>query len=508
MLKDRTAGGGKLLARNTAFNFGGQMVPLLAGVAVIPYIIAKLGVDEFGILSLAWVILGYFSLFDLGLGRAMVKFVAEYVASPKEEEIPNVVWTAVWLQVGLGIGGGLLAASLIPYAVEKVFNIPSGLISDAKNAFYLLALSLPVLLVGNAFRGVLEAAQRFDLVNYVKVPMGVSGFLLAAAGAALGLHVTGVVLLLVLLRVGSLTAYMLFGFQAFPSLRNCLRFDSTALRQLSSFGGWVMVSNVASPLLTNLDRFLIISFISAGALTFYAAPGDVISRLTVFPAAFALTLFPYFSFHGAGGLETVSRISAKGLKYLLFFTAPALGLIVFYAHDLLALWLGTEFADRSATVLQVLAVGFLINALAYIPYTSVQALGRPDLKAYLDMAEVPLFALLAWLLIVRMGIDGAALAKLIINFVDFVGLFGFAWWLGAFRFRHVLSERLPLGVGLSTALFFLVFAVKHLAVAAPVGILLLALLFSLYAAAVWRWGINEPERALVRGLVPQVLVNR
>lgn len=508
MVSEKTAGSGRLLAKNAAFNLGGQVIPLLVGVAVIPYVITKLGVDEFGILSLAWVILGYFSLFDLGLGRAMIKFVAEYLGSPKKGEIPNVVWTAVWLQVGLGILGGLLAVFLIPYAVEKVFNIPSGLVSDARSAFYVLAVSLPVLLVGNTFRGVLEAAQRFDLVNYVKVPMAVLGFLFVAAGAGLGLHVTGIVLLLVLLRTATLAAYMFFGFQSFASLKNCLRFDSSAVRKLSSFGGWVMVSNVASPLLTNLERFLIISFISAGALAYYAAPADVISRLTVFPAALALALFPYFSFHGGDGLETVSRISAKGFKYLLFFTVPALALLVFYAHDLLGLWLGSEFADQSATVLQLLAAGFFVNALAYIPYTSVQALGRPDLKAYLDMFEVPLFALLAWLLIVRMGIEGAALAKLIINLVDFVGLFGFARWLGAFRLRDVLSERVPLGVGLSSALLVLVFSVKHLGLTFPAGILLLAVLFSFYAAAVWRWGINEPERALVRGLVPQALVNR
>jgi len=61
---------GSLLARNTLLNFIGQAVPLLVGVATIPFIVRGLGTERFGFLSLAWVVLGYFAIFDLGLGRA------------------------------------------------------------------------------------------------------------------------------------------------------------------------------------------------------------------------------------------------------------------------------------------------------------------------------------------------------------------------------------------------------------------------------------------------------
>jgi len=64
---------GGLLARNTLLNLLGQAVPLLVGVLTIPFIVHGLGTERFGLLSLAWVILGYFTIFDLGLGRATTK---------------------------------------------------------------------------------------------------------------------------------------------------------------------------------------------------------------------------------------------------------------------------------------------------------------------------------------------------------------------------------------------------------------------------------------------------
>ena len=62
---------GKLLARNTILNVLGYGLPMLVAIFAIPLLVKGLGTERFGILTLAWVIIGYLSLFDLGLGRAL-----------------------------------------------------------------------------------------------------------------------------------------------------------------------------------------------------------------------------------------------------------------------------------------------------------------------------------------------------------------------------------------------------------------------------------------------------
>jgi O-antigen/teichoic acid export membrane protein len=56
---------GRLLARNSLFNFIGQGIPLLVGVVTIPLIIGGLGEERFGLLSIAWIVLESFTIFDL-----------------------------------------------------------------------------------------------------------------------------------------------------------------------------------------------------------------------------------------------------------------------------------------------------------------------------------------------------------------------------------------------------------------------------------------------------------
>src|SRR5258708_38264433 len=94
------------LTRNVLWNFAGQIAPLFAAVIAIPVLIRGMGTDRFGLLTLAWMVIGYFSLFDLGLGRALIKLVSEKLGEGRLAEIPKLVWTALALMALLGIVGG------------------------------------------------------------------------------------------------------------------------------------------------------------------------------------------------------------------------------------------------------------------------------------------------------------------------------------------------------------------------------------------------------------------
>jgi len=88
-----------------------------------------LGTERFGLLSLAWVFLGSFSIFDLGLGRATTKFVAEALGKGEHEKVTPLVWTAVTVQAIFGIIGGVVLFGISPYLVEHVLSISPDMIT-------------------------------------------------------------------------------------------------------------------------------------------------------------------------------------------------------------------------------------------------------------------------------------------------------------------------------------------------------------------------------------------
>src|SRR3546814_621694 len=99
---------------NVVWNAVGTGAPLLAGVIALPTLVTTLGVERFGVLSLAWVVVGYFSFFDLGLGRAMTQLIAERVGSGSENEVPAIAQTGMNVMAMLGVAGGLGVAALSP----------------------------------------------------------------------------------------------------------------------------------------------------------------------------------------------------------------------------------------------------------------------------------------------------------------------------------------------------------------------------------------------------------
>ena len=106
---------GRLLARNTILNVLGYSLPMLVAIFAIPPLVKGLGTERFGILTLAWVIIGYLSLFDLGLGRALTKLVAEKLGTGQTQKIPALIWTSLFVMFFLGI--------LVAFAASWFFRI-------------------------------------------------------------------------------------------------------------------------------------------------------------------------------------------------------------------------------------------------------------------------------------------------------------------------------------------------------------------------------------------------
>lgn len=496
-----TRGGGSgaaTLARNTVLNLAGQALPMLVAVAAIPAILAGLGVDRFGILAIAWIAFGLSGLFDLGMGRAVTKFVAEALGRGEAEGVGALVWTGAAVQAVAGGLAALALAASAPFLAARVLVLPPELVTEAAATLRLVALALPAVLVASSFSGALEAVQRFDLVNVVRAPLNALNFLLALLGVSLGLTLPGIVALIVTSRLVGCLAFVVAALTSIPSLRGRPAPSGTAFRKLARFGAWIMASGVTIPLLTHGERLLLATLLSVGALTFYTVPFEVIVRLAVIPASFALTLFPAVSRYGPGRTAELAELLGRTLKFLVLAATPVLAFLALFAHEVLAVWIDPGFALEAALALQLLAVAFFLNALAYVPLTAVQGLGRPDLKVKLDLVKIPVFVGLCLVLIPRGGVAGAALAKLVITVVDSTALFWLAARAGAPPFRTLAGGMFFRAAVASGAFMLAAAAGVLLAPGVTAALALFALLTAGYLAVFWRVATDGTDRDALR----------
>jgi O-antigen/teichoic acid export membrane protein len=401
-----------LLFKNTALNFIGLVVPLAVGFAAIPFVVRSLGPQRFGILSLVWVVFGYFGLFDLGLGRTTTKYVAEALGKGEMEKLPGYLWTAILLQTAIGAAGTLLLLVLAPFITGHLLNIPPEFVPETVSTLRLVGWSLPIMFITSSFRGVLEAGQRFDLVNVVKIPVNVLFYVLPLIGVALGYKLPGIVVLLVLSRAAALLAWGGMSLRVFPVLGAKPRPYRKLVKPLFSFSGWLALSSILYSITSSVDRLVIGAVLTVGAVTYYSAPYEAMNRIGVVPGSLAMVLFPAFSSLRGGNMkEKAEALFARSSKFLLLSTGPVFVLLIFFARDFLRLWLGSDFARTSTLAVQVLAAGFLINSIIAVPNNYLMGIGRVDIAPKYQLVEIVAYAGLAWAGAKLWGITGVALAS-------------------------------------------------------------------------------------------------
>lgn len=413
----------EVIVKNSFFNLLGRYVPMAIALVVVPILVKGYGTDRYGLLSLSWVIIGYFGLLDMGIGRATTKFVADRMATNDTEELPSLVWTSWSALAGLGCLAAIIIALLAPILVNYVLKIPPYFRSEATTTMYLLALFMPFALCIAGIQGVLEAMQRFDLINAVQVPSGVVGYLIPLAALQYTQDLSILMATLLLARIAVFGILFLLCLRSMPLLKRYQGISVHYLKEILRFGGWLTLSNIISPLMVSLDRFLIGSLVTISAVAYYTAPYSIVTQLWVIPNSLVPVLFPVFSGMAAKRSQDFAALYHRAVKFIFFIVMIAVVPISVMANDLMSFWIGADFAAHSSAVLALLAVGVLINSLAMVPFAVIQASGRPDITAKFHLLELIPYCAMVWWGTITYGIVGTAIAWVLRMTIDAALLF-------------------------------------------------------------------------------------
>ena len=261
---------------------------------------------------------------------------------------------------------------------------------------------------------------------------------------------------------------------------------------LLSFGGWITVSNIVSPILVYVDRFVIGTLVSMAAVTWYVTPYEMVTKLGVLPGAIVMVLFPAFAECLSVAPARAALLFERGVKYILIALFPVILFTVTMSHPGLAIWLGADFAAHGARVLQWLALGVLINSVGHLPYALIQASHRPDITAKLHLVEVPFYlVLLRWLVRVD-GVEGAAIVWTLRVAVDTVSLL-------------IITGRIyPLAAPSISGIFVMLFATVATLTAGiflpsgPTDIVFLLVTLIGFSAIAWLWLLSSDEKSVLR----------
>lgn len=403
------------LLKNTGWNIFGLVLPLLMAVPAMGVLARLLGVERFGLFTIAYALMGYASVFDAGLSRAVIRFVS--ASREDKNKVNAILGTSIYTVVAISFFIVILSYILAP-ALVKFLNVSDSIHVELIEALRLLGLCVPALLLTQVWRAYLEGVENFSSLNIQQILT--SPFIILLPLVCV-LYKPSLVSAIGGLVVGRWIV-------AFISWRLCLRhlenfkriFQKGVLTELISFGGWVTLSNIIGPLMGFIDRFAVSHYSGANIVAHYSGPSDMVSRLSMFPGAVARALFPRLSFIESKNGRTVYL---RTLCYVFIFSVCLALPFFIFASEILGLWLGASYKGDAAGVFRMLLIGFVFNSVAQICFARIQSAGYAKWTGLVHIIEFLPYLILLYILTISYSILGAATAFTIRAFVDFILLF-------------------------------------------------------------------------------------
>ncbi len=405
----------KRFAVNVLWNWLGVLVSLSSGVLLSPYLIRKLGTEGYGIWALAFSIIQYYWLLDLGFRSATVKFVAHYSATGETGRIREVLNTGLVYSTIIALVIMVPIFFGAPY-LNGFFNIQPSYHSQFTILVILVTGSWCAGSAFSLFGASLEAVQRFDLSNRASI---VATAVRTFGTFALLYRGYGLVAIGIVAAVSQLTMYLLnyLAFRrVFPGHMVSPRFATRAmLRKMGAFGIHSFFAVVGNQLLGESVPVLLGHYQAARFVGFYNLPVRLLQYTVELVGRIGLvTNTNAAELSAKGESESLTRLAIYPNRYCLAIFMPLAIFLWIYGDQLFRLWVGAEFAAQSAPLLPILLIGSLIGIVGQFSSSMLlQGLGRHQAYARGLLAEALLgIVVLIWA-IPRYGMRGAAVTTVV-----------------------------------------------------------------------------------------------
>jgi O-antigen/teichoic acid export membrane protein len=464
------------IGRNTLFSAVSEGSNLL--LFLLGFLAARwLGPEEFGAYSAALAFVGLFRLLpDFGMAYASTLEIS------RDPSLARRLITGL-----LGLQGALSLATVALCALL------GGLIFEGHvfTAVLLLSLDLVFKSLKATLRWLLKGLQRFG-VEAVSLLLE-RGLLLAVCAAVLsaGHGLVAFVATFTGLRV--LDALGLFGYVHARIVRLAPRLDPPLWGELFRKGLPFAYAGAAITVFQQLNQVLLEQMRGASEAGYFAAPLRLVEGLTLVPRILSYALIPTMAGLFPTDPGAVTRLYARGAKYLLVLGLPLVLLGLLGSTPLMRLLFGSAYAPSApASQLLLPAVAFMF--LSNFGETTLACIGRWRSIVVIATACLALNVALNLLWIPAHGYMGAAWAQLATELAYFVlGAAALArhghgiGWLG-------VTAR-PLAATTIAGLGFLALQQQPFMTAAAVSALA-------YVMAVLLLGVfDRQELALVRKLI-------
>ncbi len=403
---------GERTVKNAAYGFVSYLWPILFSFFLTPFIIHRLGVEQYGVYVLLLTIVGFFSLLNFGFIYSFVKELSAASAATEASVARMRQIFGATLIIFTGVGVIAIATGVVlMYVGPELFNIDAVEQSALQTSFFVVGVIGFLNSLSLVYSHIPFALQRQDIGTTVYILNITITGLLTIAALFFGKGVVWLIGIQVVSSVFSLITLYWYSRKIAPWLTPVFVVPISLYRQLAVAGGFMYMHNLSSTFLAQLDRVIISSMVGSAALTYYAVPGSLTEKIQGTVTSLSGILFPLTSqMLEQGRHDELRQMYRRAMTVIMLLATALAASIAIFGNKILLYWVGPEIAAMSTPILHWLVPTYFLLAI-FMPLTNfLGGLGKTKFLALSSLSMAALNIVLLFALLPRYGVLGAAVA--------------------------------------------------------------------------------------------------
>jgi O-antigen/teichoic acid export membrane protein len=395
------ATGLNLLRRNLISNAVGIVVPALSWVVVVPVLVRCLGVDGFGVYTIAFSLSGLMSFLELGLTSASIKFIADVEIRRSDETLEKIVSSNIFLYAGIGVFVVILTFLFATQLAALIFRETNVDADELALIVKFVGILVSMTLVKNSLASVVMGFQRYDIYNLIQVNFFILQAFSLVAASVIWKNIPSLMLANIGVMAVSIIGFIIAIRRLSPRTRLVRTPHAESLKILFSFGMYMMLINLSSTVLMNMDKVIVGWVMGPESVAYYSVPAQIALKIHNGLAVLIMFIFPLTSeVQSCGDESTVRQIYLHSMRFIVLADGVAMVFLSTFASDILKIWIDTNFSMASAHLLVLTSLAYLAFSLSITPFHMLQGIGRARELSLMCMATS--FSVIACL---YLGID-------------------------------------------------------------------------------------------------------
>jgi O-antigen/teichoic acid export membrane protein len=387
---------------------------LAVSFVMTPFLVKTLGTTLYGLWAMVQSALGYFTLMNMGMPSAVMKFVAESSGKEDRLAISEVITAALVFYGIIVLIGGIILAGLLAWGIP-LFHMKTNEADVVWIILLILGIDMLCTFAGSVFHGVLTGYQRFYAANSVDILCtligGVAVYIMLSHGY--GIKAMALITLFMNVLKWLIIAGLVFFRYRFFSFAE-ISFNPGQFWRMVSFGTKSLFAIIAGRIHYGSDALIIGAFLTPAMVPFYLIPANLINYSRSFLLSITQSFLPLFShLEAKGDNASMTTIYLQYTRLTLLVFLPLLVMLSFFGETFMGLWMGPEYARIGGPVILLLTISLAFSGIQPLSERLLTGTSRQGVLVWTGFAAAAVFLITGLLLVRQHGLTGLATAFLI-----------------------------------------------------------------------------------------------